>query len=89
MSGKAIDTSQLAQAWVHSHEEDTATTTVYRPEKFPFPPSRGRSGFHLRADGTLIARKPGPTDRTETAAGTWNLAGRQLKLRHKERESAI
>lgn len=80
MSDKKIDVSQLAQAWLHSHEEDTATTTVYRPAKFRFPPSRGRKGFHLQPDGTLTARKPGPTDQTVTAAGSWQLDGEQLEL---------
>jgi len=80
MSIKSIDVTHLAQAWVHSHEEDTATSTVYRPSGFPFPRSRGRTGFHLKSDGTLIARKPGPTDQTEIAAGTWTLNGEQLEL---------
>jgi hypothetical protein len=80
MSSKSINASQLAQAWVHSHEEDTATTTVYRPAKFPFPPSRGRKGFHLQPGGTLTAKKPGPADKTVTAAGTWKLSGEQLEL---------
>jgi hypothetical protein len=80
MSNKKIDVSHLAQAWVHSHEEDTATTTVYRPATFPFRPSRGRKGFHLQPDGTVTVRQPGPTDQTATAAGTWKLAGEQLEL---------
>ena len=80
MSSKAIDVSHLAQAWLHSHEEDTATTAVYRPAKFPFPPSRGRKGFHLQRGGTMTVRKPGPTDQTMTAAGTWKLAGEKLEL---------
>jgi hypothetical protein len=79
-SSKAIEVSHLAQAWVHSHEEDTATTTVYRPVNFPFPPSRGRKGFHLQQDGTLTSRKPGPTDQTLIAPGTWKVAGQQLEL---------
>ena len=80
MSGKTIDRSKLAQSWLHSHEEDTATTTVYRPASFPFPRSRGRGGFHLQPSGTLTTRGPGPTDQTVTAEGTWKLAGQQLKL---------
>ena len=80
MSDKTIDVSHLTQAWVHSHEEDTPTTTVYRPAKFRFPPSRGRTGFHLQAGGTLTARRPGPTDQTETAAGKWKLDGEKLEL---------
>jgi hypothetical protein len=80
MSGTPIDVSSLAREWVHSHEEDTATTTVYRPAAFAFPPSRGRKGFHLQPDGTLTARKPGPTDQTMLAAGTWKLTGNNLEL---------
>jgi hypothetical protein len=80
MSDKTFDMSQLAQAWVHSHEEDTATTSVYRPAKYRFPPSRGRRGFHLQPGGTLTAKRPGPTDQTETAVGTWKFAGDQLEL---------
>ena len=80
MSGKAIDASLLEQAWVHSHEEDTATTTVYRPVKFPFPPSRGRKGFRLQPGGALTARGPGPTDQTVTHTGTWKLNNEQLEL---------
>jgi hypothetical protein len=80
VSNKTIDVSHVAQAWVHSHEEDTATTTVYRPAKFPFPPSRGRKGFNLQPGGILTARKPGPTDQTVIATGTWKLIGEQLEL---------
>lgn len=80
MTSNALSTAPLAQAWLHSHEEDTATTLVYRPVKFAFPPSRGRSGFALRADGTLNARKPGPTDQTEHSDGTWKLDGHELLL---------
>jgi hypothetical protein len=80
MSSKKIDVAHLTQAWVHSHEEDTATTSVYRPANFPFPPARGREGFCLQPEGILTARKPGPTDQTVTAAGTWKLAGDELEL---------
>jgi hypothetical protein len=80
MSGNALDLSHLAQAWLHSHEEDTATSTVYRPAKFPFRPSRGRKGFHLRADGTLTFRQPGAADQTETGDGEWKLNGKNLEM---------
>ena len=80
MSGKTIEVSHLTQAWVHSHEEDTATTTVYRPAKFPFPPSRGRKGFQLQPGGVLTERKPGPTDQTVIAPGKWKLVGEKLEL---------
>jgi len=80
MSGKSIDLSHVAQAWMHSHEEDTPTTTVYRPAAYPFPPSRGRKGFHLQPGGVLATRNPGPTDRTTVGDGTWKLTGQQLEL---------
>ena len=79
-NSNAIDVSQVAQSWIHSHEEDSSTTTVYRPAGYPFPPSRGRKGFHLQPGGILASRKPGPTDQTVIAAGKWTLAGEQLEL---------
>jgi hypothetical protein len=89
MSNKTIDVSHLAQAWVHSHEEDTETTTVYRPAKFPFPPSRGRKGFHLQPDGSLTIRGPGPTDRVVSATGTWKVLDDQLELSSKAEGTQI
>ena len=80
MSGKKIDEALLAQAWVHSHEEDTPKTMVYRQAAYRFPPARGRKGFELQPGGTLILRKPGPTDQPVAAAGTWRLTGDQLEL---------
>jgi hypothetical protein len=80
MSNKELDSSHLAQSWLHSHEEDTPNSTIYRPATYSFPPSRGRKGFSLRPDGTLVASKPGATDRTETKAGTWKLAANKLHL---------
>ncbi len=83
MTNKPIDVSHLTQAWIHSHEEDTATATVYRPAQFPFPPARGRTGFQLQPDGTLSARKPGPTDQPVIASGSWKLDGDTLELAQK------
>jgi hypothetical protein len=80
MSSKALDMSHLAKVWLHSHEEDTATSTVYRPAEFPFRPSRGRKGLNLRRDGSLTFRQPGAADQTETTDGTWKLDGDNLEL---------
>jgi hypothetical protein len=68
-----IDSSTVAQSWVHSHEEDTADQAVYRPENFAFPPSRGRGGFDLNPDGTMVQFGPGATDRTTTRSGQWEV----------------
>lgn len=63
----------LYQHWVHSHEEDTATEKVFRPATFNFPRSRGRKGFELKADGTLMNVGIGPTDRPTKSANTWQI----------------
>ena len=54
---------------------------MFRPADHPFPPSRGREAWDLRADGTLTVRRPGPTDAPQQAEGTWVLEGRNLLLR--------
>ena len=70
---KNIDRNALHQHWVHSHEEDTATETVYRPASFAFPRSRGRSAMALKPDGGLVETGTGPTDRPQESQGTWKL----------------
>jgi hypothetical protein len=75
-----IDRAALERAWVHSHEEDTASEQVFRPAAFAFPPSRGRRGFELRPDGSYVETAPGPTDRPEEASGTWELDDDTLVL---------
>ena len=68
-----IDPTALEQNWVHSHEEDSPDQAVYRPETFAFLPSRGRGGFDLNPDGTMTQFGPGPTDRTVTRPGRWEV----------------
>jgi hypothetical protein len=65
----------LNQRWIHSHEEDTDSETVFRPATFKFPPSRGRAGFALRPDGTAVEIGIGPTDRPQEETGTWRMEG--------------
>jgi hypothetical protein len=69
----------LQQRWLHSHEEDTDTETVYRPASFSFPRSRGRMGFELRPDKTLIDVGIAPTDVPRELSGTWDLEGGEEK----------
>lgn len=66
--------------WVHSHEEDTEDEMVFRPAGRSFPPSRGRTAFDLRPDGTYVERSPGPVDRPEEASGAWSLEDGTLRL---------
>jgi hypothetical protein len=72
MSEKSAEEA-LHQHWVHSYEEDTPAEMVFRPAGFPFPPARGRRGFELKPDGTLVRYAIGPTDRREASAGRWQL----------------
>ncbi len=72
----------LSQKWIHSHEEDTPQASVFRPADYRFPPSRGRAGFELKPDGSLVEIGIGPTDRPTESGGSWELkGGDQLILR--------
>jgi hypothetical protein len=68
-----IDKRVLEQQWIHSHEEDNDKEMVFRPANHKFPPSRGRSSFDLKPDGSLIESGPGQTDRSEQKGGRWHL----------------
>ena len=63
----------LYRHWVHSHEEDTDTETVYRPATWPFPPSRGRTGFDLKPDNRCAGFGIAPADGIEEFPATWEL----------------
>lgn len=63
----------LQQSWIHSHEEDTDTETVYRPADYDFPLSRGRAGFELKPDNKLAEITIAATDGTAEDAGSWHL----------------
>lgn len=66
--------ARLVGTWRHSHEEDTATETVYRPEDYAFPPARGRTGFSFRADKTCTYLGISPRDGTARESCRWELA---------------
>jgi hypothetical protein len=71
----AIDLNSLLGCWLHSHEEDTGETAVYRRADYDFPPARGRKGFELKSDGILSEKGIGPTDRSIQTPGRWHLSG--------------
>jgi hypothetical protein len=73
MTKKNFDRNSLHKQWVHSHEEDTESGMVFRPASFPFPPSRGRTAFTLKPDGSLVEIGIGSTDRRQESQGTWKL----------------
>ena len=79
---KNIDRNALHQHWVHSHEEDTATETVFRPASFAFPRSRGRSAMALKSDGELVELGIGPADRPQESQGIWKLEGEDILSLH-------
>ena len=76
-SGTATGDTTLINHWTHSHEEDSGDSTVYRPSTHGFPPSRGRSGWEFRSDGSVIRHAIAPTDGIARDTGTWSLAGNQ------------
>ncbi|GEO06410.1 hypothetical protein AAE02nite_40740 [Adhaeribacter aerolatus] len=59
------------KTWLHAVEEDSAEVEVYRPNTYAFPPSRGRTGFSLSADGTFRLFTIAPTDGLEEHPGRW------------------
>jgi hypothetical protein len=63
----------LNRRWLHSHEEDSGGEMVYRPANYDFPPSRGRTGFELRPDGSAAVLGPAPTDAPQEHSGTWKI----------------
>jgi hypothetical protein len=63
----------LNNRWIHSHEEDTPSEMVFRSASFNFPRSRGRSGFELRPDQSLVEIQPGAADQPEETKGRWEL----------------
>ncbi len=70
---ETIDPELLCQSWVHAHEEDGRSLTVFRPSTFSLPPSRGREELQLHPDGTVGGKTPGPTDRRVGRSGTWSI----------------
>lgn len=59
--------------WRHSHEEDTETETVFRPESFDFPPARGRVGYTFRKGGSCDYLGISPRDGTAKEECRWEL----------------
>jgi hypothetical protein len=84
-----LDPAVLAKHWVHSHEEDTDSELVFRPASYAFPRSRGRSALDLRGDGSYSESMPGPADRPEAAAGTWELEGDSLRLKQADGSTRV
>jgi hypothetical protein len=59
--------------WVHSHEEDTQDTSVYRRPGYDFPPARGRRGFALKRDGGFVWHRIAAADGNVDSMGRWRI----------------
>ena len=64
----------LGKRWIHSHEEDTASEMVFRPQGFAFPRSRGRVAFELAPDHSLVQSGIAPTDGPQLNTGKWQIS---------------
>jgi hypothetical protein len=74
------DEEAIQGNWVHSHEEDSEDEMVFRPATHQFPPSRGRTSFDLKPDGSYVERAPGPVDAPVESSGRWSLQRGRLVL---------
>lgn len=74
---KRMDASELpiSGRWLHSFEEDSGDTRVYRPADSELPRARGRAGIEFLPDGTFIDRQIGPTDAPQEVRGRWEYVG--------------
>lgn len=67
----------IDKTWLHSYEEDSGDTVVFRPNTFDFPPSRGRTGFTLESGGVIKRYEIAPTDGLEEHLGSWEQVDKQ------------
>ncbi len=78
----SIEKTNLLQGWIHSHEEDSGETMVFRPESHPFPPSRGRYGFTLKPGGVMTGSGPSAADvPLSNNIGSWSVSVEDLFLK--------
>jgi hypothetical protein len=71
----------LFRTWGHSREEEGNGLTVYRPQGYKFPLSRGRDWLEFKPNGTVGFLGAGPDDRSRTITGRWSSTGdRSLQL---------
>jgi hypothetical protein len=74
------DRNWLINHWIHSHEEDSAGTMVFRPVSYPFPLSRGREGWEIMESGRLVHHAIGAADAPAVERGTWYARGDVLSI---------
>ena len=63
----------LFQKWLRSQEEEKSSSEqIYRPESYPFPRARGRSGFNIEDNGHFLYLGIAPEDGRLSLQGQWN-----------------
>jgi hypothetical protein len=67
--------AELVGIWLHSHEEDSGSTMVFRPRHYAFRPARWRDAIEVQADGGCIWHGSGPDDRGQAMPGRWEDLG--------------
>lgn len=76
-------TELITKTWVNSYEDerDPNNEKWYRPSTYDFPPSRGRTGFTFKPDGSFSYNYPGPTDVPTSDKGKWlRLSDNRIKV---------
>ncbi|MBC7447452.1 MAG: hypothetical protein H7330_05280 [Hymenobacteraceae bacterium] len=82
-----VDVATMQRTWLHAHEEDHGDTLVFRPNTYAFPPSRGRTGFEISANGELTQYDIAPTDGLEKRLGRWRVEGPMFYATFPEKNS--
>jgi hypothetical protein len=77
-----VNQDTLCKHWVHSFEEDTAESKIYRPENFKFPLARGRQGMELKPDGAFTGFQIGRNDVPSPEDGSWHLQNDKLLIKY-------
>lgn len=74
--------------WVHSFEEDTEGSEVYRPQDHVLPPTRGqRKMLQVLESGEIREMGPGPDDRPAPTGVTHRPLGMNRYAAQSETES--
>lgn len=76
----AINADNLIGEWVHSHEEDSDNSKVFRLSSYEFPPSRGREKINLKEKGSLVYTPISSNDLPKSYNGTWKVDKSELIL---------
>ncbi|QDG75805.1 hypothetical protein [Labrenzia sp. PHM005] len=85
MGQKKTGATPLLGEWIHSSEEDTADSMVFRPPQHQLPPSRGRAAFRLNNDNSYAGAGIGPADVSNVTEGRWEIDeedGLKVRIEH-------